>query len=67
MNSLLNCRPLLIVIVFVAGLGSPVIRESDAAATRPNILFLFADDQSPLCLGSVRSLQLLFEVSATQM
>jgi len=52
MNSLLKCRPLLIVIVFVAGLGSPVIRESDAAATRPNILFLFADDQRPDTVGA---------------
>merc|ERR1711969_198472 len=46
MNRWLNFQPLSIVLALLSGLGSPV-REAEAAGSRPNILFLFADDQRP--------------------
>ena len=47
MNRWLNFQPLSIVIVLLVGLGAPLAHGADAATSRPNILFLFADDQRP--------------------
>jgi len=48
MHQLLNSRRLLFVIALAVGCGFPAIRVGAAVARpRPNILFLFADDQRP--------------------
>ena len=53
MHQLLNSRRLLIVIALAVGCGFPAIRVGAAVARpRPNILFLFADDQRPDTVGA---------------
>jgi arylsulfatase A-like enzyme len=53
MHQLLNSRRLLFVIALAVGCGFPAIRVGAAVARpRPNILFLFADDQRPDTVGA---------------
>jgi len=53
MHHLLNSRRLLLVIALAVGCGFPAIRVGAAVARpRPNILFLFADDQRPDTVGA---------------